>query len=823
MRLFFVFFALTFISIPSFSQSGSVKITGKITDKSTGQPLEFATIALIKSGTTEIVTGSITNFDGEYAIDVPAGTYDIRYEYISYETQTLNNQSITEDKQMPNIILDIDSESLDEVIVRAETTDVQIRLDKKIYNIGKDLAARGANVGDVLSNIPSVDVDVEGAVSLRGNENVTILINGKPSAIAGFGDTDALTQLPADAIDRIEVITSPSARYDASGTAGILNIILKKDSVLGFNGSLSTNFAYQVNNSVNTNLNYRASKFNIFNTIGVSYMDIERESFTDNTFESGDYSRTYETNTSRRIGKRFNTNLGIEYFLTEKSSLTASGYLRLFDRDEKSVSNNNKYIDNSLSEISLREENEDEDDIMYQFSLNYVNDFNDKGHKLTADLQYSFHNEVEDSFIEENNTLGPIVNYPSEDITNEENEKEFLFQVDYVLPIGENAQFEAGYRGNFENNITDYILFEEDTDTGILEYNELLSNTFDYTENIQALYAQYGNKFGKFSFLLGLRAENSRLIGEIDSDLTQEQLEQIYGVAINTNFDKDYWGLFPTANFVYELSESENVSLGYNRRINRPRGWDINPFPSRSSLYNIFQGNPDLDPAYASAFDVGYLKRWDKLTLSSSVYYQHETDAFERVRLRTGEVVNGIEVIRTLPINLSTNQRIGAEASFMYNPARWLRLNGSFNFFRFETDGEFDGIEYGTENTSWFARFSSRVTLPYKIDWQTNVFYRGPSENSQTKTEDIFVVDLAFGKDIMNDNASIGFNISDLLNSRKWVSNTIGDGFTSYSERQWRPRQFLLSFTYRFNQQKQNQRDRQQQSNGGGDFEGGEF
>src|SRR5690606_28391542 len=179
MRLFFVFFALTFISIPSFSQSGSVKITGKITDKSTGQPLEFATIALIKSGTTEIVTGSITNFDGEYAIDVPAGTYDIRYEYISYETQTLNNQSITEDKQMPNIILDIDSESLDEVIVRAETTDVQIRLDKKIYNIGKDLAARGANVGDVLSNIPSVDVDVEGAVSLRGNENVTILINGK--------------------------------------------------------------------------------------------------------------------------------------------------------------------------------------------------------------------------------------------------------------------------------------------------------------------------------------------------------------------------------------------------------------------------------------------------------------------------------------------------------------------------------------------------------------------------------------------------------------------------------------------------------------------
>ena len=235
----------------------------------------------------------------------------------------------------------------------------------------------------------------------------------------------------------------------------------------------------------------------------------------------------------------------------------------------------------------------------------------------------------------------------------------------------------------------------------------------------------------------------------------------------------------------------------------------------------MFQGNPDLDPAYASAFDLGYLKRWDKLTLTTSIYYQHENDSFERIQEQTGQVINGVNVVRTIPINLSTNERYGFEAGILYNPLEWLRLNGSFNYFNFKSDGSFNGIEYGTENSSWFARGSAKVSLPWKIDWQTNGFYRGPRNNAQTETEGILSINVAFSKDIMDDNGTIGLNVSDLLNSRKRNSFTTTDSFTSESEFQWRQRSVNLSFTYRFNQKKQRQR-RDQGENGddGGDFEG---
>ncbi|MBA3985047.1 MAG: TonB-dependent receptor [Flavobacteriales bacterium] len=802
----------------SFSFAQNITVSGKIIEKSSGLPLEYATVSFTNSQTKELVTGGITDLEGQFAMEVPPGRYDIKFEFISYESITISNRNITQNTTLPPVSLDFDAQSLDEVIIRAETTEVQVRLDKKIYNIGRDLTTRGATVGDALGNVPSVAVDVEGGISLRGNENVKILINGRPSAIAGFGDTNALTQLPAEAIDRVEVITSPSARYDAEGTAGIINIILKKEKTLGINGSVAFNLGYPINNSVTANLNLRTEKFNIFNTTGYSYRDAPGSAFFDNTFEDSQFSRTIENRAYNRLRKGFNTNLGIEYFLTETSSITASGFLRISDDKDKTETLTRKFVQNDINEISLRNETETEDDQRYQLALNYRNNFNTDGHLLTIDLQYENRAETQNGFITERNTFPNTQFFPSEDIITLEDQNEFLAQADYVLPIGENAQFEAGYRGQFKNQITDYTLFTENLETGEFVLDPLLTNVFDYTENIQALYTQYGNKFGKFSFLLGLRLESTQLKGDINSEFNDGDLSDLFGVDIETTFDKNYLGLFPTVNLIYELNERENLTLGYNRRINRPRGWFINPFPSRSSVTNVFQGNPDLDPAFASAFDLGYLKRWDKLTLTSSIYYQYETDAFERVQLRTGETINGIDVVRTIPINLATNERVGAEAGIIYSAAKWLRINGSFNFFQFKTEGEFEGIDYGATNNSWFTRLSTKVSLPAKIDCQTNMFYSGPSENSQTRSEGIYSINLALSKDIIDDNASIALNVSDLLNSRKRRSFTDGDGFTSQSEFQWRERQITFSFTYRFNQQK-NQRERNRRS-GGDDFEG---
>ena len=790
-------------------------VSGKVLEQDVNTPLEYATVSFIDQD-NKIITGGITDLNGVYNIQVAAGIYTIRYEYISFKTKEISGQNITTNVTMPDVYLEINLASLDEVIIRAETTEVQIRLDKKIYNIGKDLTTSGATVSDALSNVPSVTVDVDGSIALRGNENVRILINGKPSAIAGFGSTDALRQLPADAIERVEVITSPSARYDAEGTAGILNIILRKEKTLGLNGSIQATVGDPTNYGLSGNLNIRTEKYNIFNTTGVNYRDAPGNAFFDNQYltETATNPFVTETRDYDRLNRGFNTNLGMEYFLTESSSITGSMFLRLGD-DEDTVSNFTDELSTpSTLEVSrLRQELETEEDISVQGSLNYVRDFDTSGHKLTADFQYEVDNEKQRSLITERNTFPTIERLPSEVVRSDEESTELLLQSDYVRPIGENAQFEAGFRVNLEESITDYELFEEGGLSNEFYRDNGLSNVFTYDEDVLAAYVQYGNKLGtKFSYLLGLRAENTRLAGAVEAN-------EEATIGFDANFDNSYFGLFPTVNLSYEIAKRENVTLGYNRRINRPRGYFINPFPSRSSETNVFQGNPNISPAYSNAFDLGYLKSWEKITLTTSIYFQHETDAFERIQEDTGELTpNGVPIIRTFPINLSTNDRYGFEAGVLYNAIKWLRLNGSFNYFNFKSEGSFNGVDYGTENSSWFARGSAKVSLPAKIDWQTNAFYRGPRNNAQTESEGIFSMSLALSKDLFNDNATLGLNVSDLFNSRKRISRTETSTFIQESEFQWRQRQINLSFTYRFNQKKQRQRE--DRGGGDGDFEG---
>ncbi len=806
----------------------SIVITGQVLDQETNEPLEYATLILQSVENPEKITGGITDMDGKYSVETNPGNYNVSIEYISYKTYKKSNQLLSENTNLGIIKLSLDVAQLDAVEVVGEKTTVEVRLDKKIYNIGKDLTTSGANISDALNNIPSVTVDIDGAIALRGNDNVRILINGKPSAMAGFGSTDALRSLPADAIEKVEVITSPSARYDAEGTAGILNIVLKKEKTLGINGTINTTVGYPTSSSITANLNLRTDKFNIFNTLGYFYRGAPGNAYFDNNYFDtipDNFDRIIEDRKIKRNDQGLNVNLGMEYFLTDRSSVTGSVFGRFTDEQDITENNTTRFNQTIINSNTFRNEEENQDDKSYQVSLNYTNNINENGQKLTADFQYSYDKEIQPTIISENNTFPDTELLARENIFETQLQNEFLLQADYVLPIGD-AQFEAGYRGNFEESSNDYQLDQLNLDTGEFETNLGLTNIFTYTQNINALYTQYGNKYGKFSYLLGLRLENTQLKGVVDASVDLTELQELLGSEIELDFDKNYLGLFPTLNLIYELSEKENFSLGYNRRINRPRGFFINPFPSRSSRTNIFQGNPDLDPAFANAYDLGYLKRWDKLTLTSSVYFQKESSAFERIQEETGQVTtDGIKIIRTLPINLSTKERLGAEFGLMYNPEKWLRLNGSFNFFQFETLGSFNGVDYGAKNTSWFSRFSSKITLPGKVDWQTNGFYRGPSQNSQTESKGIFSLDLAFSKDVLKDNGTISFNVSDLLNSRKRRSFTdTMDGlnddsyFTSDSEFQWRQRQFTLAFIYRINEKKKNER-KGRGNNDGGDEE----
>ncbi len=778
------------------NQQELIEISGKVIDEDTKQPLEYATVVLT-SVKSKKVTGGLTDKNGGFKIEVNKGVYNISIEFISFKTYKLTNKTISSKTNLGVVSLATDSQSLDEVEIIAEKTTVEIRLDKKIYNVGKDLTVRGGTVSDVLHNVPSVSVDVEGNVALRGNDNVRILINGKPSGLVGLNSTDALRQLPADAIEKVEVITSPSARYDAEGTGGILNIILRRSKIQGLNGAITTNIGYPKSGGISGNLNYRTGDFNFFTTSGYNYREVPGNSFTSSEFINTTPSTFLEeTRNFDRIRKGLSINTGIEWYVNKTSSLTASVVFRESD-NESNTSNNIFQTDISGNETNtLRLDPELEDDKTVQFSLNYDKNFKEDGHKLTFDFQYEDSTEEENSLI---NQDGLDV----EKVRTDENQERILLQTDYVLPLGEKTQLEFGYRGNFNRLDTDYRV--EQNLSGTFELNTDLSNRLLFDENINALYSQYGTKINSFSILLGLRMESTRI--------TIDQ------VTTNDRQVKSYANLFPTINLGYEINDKESVTLGYNRRIRRPRSRFINPFPSRSSATNLFQGNPDIDPSISDGFDLGYLNRFGKLTLNTSVYFQHATDAFSFISQDTGETVdlNGqqVPVIRRTPINLATNDRYGFEFTLTYNLGRKWRINGNFNLFKSITKGDFEGENFDADNTSWFIRFNNKLTLPGKIDWQTRLSYRGPSENAQNKNEGIFSTNMAFSKDIFKEKASLAFNISDLFNSRKRKSETFTPTFVGTSEFQWRERSFNLSFTYRFNQKKKRQRQER-------NFEGGE-
>ena len=817
-NLFFIIFTLTFFSVFSQKpQNDQFSITGKIIDSNTKEPLEYATVILNNQETKQL-SGGITDENGNFNIKINTGTYDISFEFISFKTIKISNKIINSSINFGTIKLSEDADELDEIVIIAEKSTVEIRLDKRIYNVGKDMTVKGGSASDVLDNVPSVDVDVEGNVSLRGNENVRILIDGKPSALVGLSGTDALRQLPADAIERVEVVTSPSARYDAEGTAGILNIILRKGVVTGLNGSLNATIGDPTQYRIASNINFRTKKVNLFTNLGYRNSSGPGNFLTNlSTFENESInSLRIEDRNFERNRNGYNINVGLEYFLSKESSITGTYFFR--DSDNKNLSNNiiRVFDINDILEFSdTRIQDEDEIDTTSQFALNYTNNINSSGHKLTIDFQYSESEEIEKAFI--NDSLAEENNITTED------SKNTLIQSDYVLPIGENTQFEIGYRGEFQDLTSDFLV----TRTPTLDFDP--SNNLVFKQNVNAIYSQFGSKLNKFSYLLGLRTE----ITDVKVRLTNT----------NEKFDYKYTELFPTINVGFERTEDQSFTIGYSRRLRRPRFWYLNPFESRSSQNVIYKGNPALIPTFTNSFDLGFLQKIGKLTLNSSIYFQHSINAIERVSRDEIRFIDGVNQVITIrePINLASEDRFGFELTTNYNPSKKVRLSGSFNVFQQESKGlyaynkfiidEISGDiiatpeiqDLGNTNNSWFTRFNATFSLPWEIQMQNRLSYRGPRKTVQSESDGIFSANIALSKDVFKEKGSLVLNVSDVFNSRKRKStnynpNKENPTSISYQESQWRVRQVSLNFTYRFNQKKKQQRDRRS----GDDFEGGE-
>ena len=825
------------LSCTAFAQQ-KVAITGQIIEQQTKQPLEFATVT-IQTTDNQTVNGGLTDAQGRYNILVDPGTYNIKFDFISFKSSAITNRAITSDTDLGVTAMAPDATILNEVEIVAERTTVDIKLDKRVYNVGQDMIVRGGTVSDVLDNVPSVSVDVEGNVSLRGNESVTILIDGRPSTLAGNNIADILRVLPADSVDKVEVITNPSARYDAEGGGGIINIILKKGKANGFNGSVVATTGDPANHGGSANLNFRSDNFNLFTNLGYSYRNSPGNSFTDSEYFNEDGNTTgfvNETRTNERKRKALNGGFGLELFLDETLTWTNSLNMRDSRGDNPTDTYYDYYnADGSFDKTRYRYNFEDERDKNFQYSSSLIKKFNTEGHELKLDASFSKNTDDEVAQIDDVvlNTTTPESDNTYQRTLNDEKQDQSLLQADYVYPFGEGNQFEAGYRGSFTELNTDARVQDFNGNNYITDPD--YSSMLEYVENVNAFYAQFGSKIGNFSYLLGLRWE--------DSDIEVNLLNR------DDYNNKKYNNFFPSAFLTYEFSEGTNVSLSYSRRINRPRGRFINPFSNLASNINIFTGNPDLNPSMTNAFDVGFLKKWNKLTFSTSAYINITDDSFQFVRRESGDffvqvidgedivdennqvvtVVGGEDIrtpiILTSPINLAKEYRFGFEFNINYNPYRWWRINSNFNFFRNQTDGDYTYTDFqgavitqNFDNTaySWFTRINSKISLPWKIDWQLNADYRGPQTNAQGRSKGIFSANTAISKDILKERATLSLNVSDIFNSRKRKSYTNLPTVNSYSEWQWRQRQITFSFTYRFNMKKAD-RERQRGEQGGGD------
>ncbi|MBK9256401.1 MAG: TonB-dependent receptor [Saprospiraceae bacterium] len=792
---------------------GEFILKGFVTDKASNLPLEFATISVFSKKDSSLIGGSLTETDGSFSIELKTADIYAVIEFLSYLPFTLNNVTTKSGSKILDagkIFLSPDAVALEAVEIVGQKSETQFALDKRVFNVGKDLANRGGTVQDILDNVPSVTVDIDGGVSLRGSGSVRILINGQPSGLVGISGANGLRSIPAGMIERVEVITNPSARYEAEGMAGIINIVLKKDSRGGLNGSFEVSGGYPANGAANANINYRKGKTNFFLNYGLNYNDNPGKGYAYQEFYNGDsINTTYILRDGQRKNLSNSFRTGLDYSISDFQTLTASFLYRYSDNQNLTPI---KYYDHVFTgeeprgrflvpttDYILRTDTEKETSPTMEYTLDYRKTFKQEGKEFKTSIQYSSNDETENSDYAEGNYNSGIFggNYLTQRSENAERQRTLIMQADYVLPLSKNSKFETGLRSSLRTISNDFIVeeFRNESEWFILPG---LTNNFKYEEDVHAGYAIYGNKVKKLSYQAGLRAEYSNVNTEL---LQTDEFNP-----------RTYFGLFPSGHVNYEFAGMNQVQVSYSRRIRRPRFWDLNPFFSFSDSRNIFAGNPNLDPEYTDSYEIGHIKYWEKGNIGTNVYYRNTTDVIQRIR--TFDAVSGTSFTR--PLNLATSEDMGFEFLFAYNPVKWFKLDGNLNIFRNITDGSFEGQDLSADSYSWFSRIGTRFTFWKNADLQLRLNYRAPVDIPQGINREVYIVDVAFSKDIAK-NMTVTFAARDLFNTRRRNTELFGEDFYERSEQQWRRNPIVLTFNYRLNMQK----ERKKSGRGDGmDFEG---
>ncbi len=770
---------ILFFTINALGQSYS--ITGSLINENK-EPVSFANIALYQQADSLLVNGDVSDESGKFLIQTDAGSYYLQITFVSYEEKVIPSLRISNKPiQLGTIVLSENSDLLGEVVVQGEKSQMEMSLDKRVFNVEKDLSNIGRNASEILDNVPSVTVDIEGNVSLRGSENVRILINGKPSGLVGISSTDALRQLQGNMIESVEVITNPSARFDAEGEVGIINIILKKNIKQGLNGSFTGTAGYPNNYVSSFNLNFRKGKVNLNGSYAMNYRASPGSGKSSQQYFSPDTSFVYDQTQKReRSGLSHNFIFGTEYSLTDKSSLTAAIAYRNSDGLNTSKITYRDFDSNGdLVKTVIRDEREEEPEENIDATLSFRKDFSKAGQTLTVDAKLIRSDELElTEYNQSDDVGGDLIQQRG---TNTENEINQLLQIDYIHPFGAKGKLEFG--GKTATRIIENKFLLEQLDESNWATLPSFNNNLIYTERIHALYAILANSINRYSFQLGVRGEYS----DITTELT---------VTDDSN-NRTYFNLFPSAHFSYKLSDPASVQLSYSYRISRPRIRDLMPFSNFTDSRVFFSGNPNLNPEYTHSFEGGYLLNWKNASFLTSVYYRHRLGVVERITQ-----VDDEGLTRIFPVNLATEDAVGFEFNLSYSLKDWWNLNANGNFYRAVTKGSFEEQTFYSDTYTWTSRVTSRVTFLKKNNFQLSFNYRAPRITTQGKNLSIYSLDLGYSRDVLKGKGTLTASVQDVFNSRKRRRIINSDGYYSTSEFQWRARQFLLTFTYRLNQKK---------------------
>ena len=805
---------LSVLTVYAETEKGA-QITGKVIDASTKQGMEFANISLRKTGSKEFIKGTVSDQLGTFRLDgVSNGNYVVAVSVVGYATFEKELTIGTGQKtiNLRNILLKEDTQLLNEVQVVGQRSQMKFEIDRKVFNVDQSLATAGGSASDVLGNIPSVQVDPEGEVSLRGNSSVTVWINGKESGLSADNRAQILEQLPAESIERVEVITNPSAKYNPEGTAGIINIVLKKNRKAGYYGSLQAGVDTRGGYNAAGNVNFSSGKFESFVNVGTRVRKSEGEGYTNrqNLDDNGDpVSYLNQLRNDEDTRKPVIARMGTTYHATDKDHFSFSGFGLLGRGDETDWLNYTSNIPGSFTS-SLRTSAEKRKMNIGNFEIGYKRDFSEKSN-LDLSASYNLVNITpESSFLQVSNYAGGTSTSSYQFQENVMKPRKWEFQADYVTEFGEQNKIEAGYKGEFLTSKSKVSTYSG-TSEGNAAFNEGLYNNFTYDQNVNALYATYSKRINRFGIQLGLRGEHTRTN---TNSLGYNQSETDHPA-----YKDDYFSFYPSAFLSYQLPSNNELQLNYTRRVSRPWGGQLNPFVNLTDSTNISYGNPLLLPQYSNSLELNYIKNWENHTLSASLYYRNTDNVIQRISYRDGDIM------KSTFENIAKTQSAGTELILKNNLFRMIDLTSTLNFYYNKLDG-FSYLPAGAttpvvgeadEDFSWSARIIANVMLPWGVSLQATGDYNSRELVAQGYRKANHAIDLGLRKSFLDRKLSLTINTRDLLNSRKRETITSGSGFSQESVFARSGRTVGFTLTYNFGNMKGSSKrpDRQEQQNNG--------